>query len=60
MTDHPSRNARLAAPAGDRAGGPPGETSPAPHGQYPRVRMRRNRADGWTRRMVAENRLVHR
>jgi porphobilinogen synthase len=31
--------------------------APAPHGQYPRVRMRRNRADGWSRRMVAENRL---
>ena len=27
-------------------------------GQYPRVRMRRNRADGWTRRLVAENRLT--
>jgi porphobilinogen synthase len=31
--------------------------SPAPHGQYPRVRMRRNRADEWSRRLVAENRL---
>ena len=29
----------------------------APHGQYPRIRMRRNRADGWSRRLVAENRL---
>ncbi len=26
-------------------------------GRYPRTRLRRNRADGWTRRMVAENRL---
>src|SRR5262245_58193391 len=31
--------------------------APAPHGQYPRVRMRRNRADEWSRRLVAENRL---
>jgi porphobilinogen synthase len=27
-------------------------------GQYPRLRMRRNRADGWVRRLVAENRLA--
>jgi porphobilinogen synthase len=26
-------------------------------GQFPQVRMRRNRTDGWVRRMVAENRL---
>ncbi|HZH27226.1 MAG TPA: porphobilinogen synthase [Azospirillaceae bacterium] len=26
-------------------------------GQFPRVRMRRNRADAWTRRLVAETRL---
>lgn len=26
-------------------------------GQYPRIRMRRNRVDDWTRRLVAENRL---
>ena len=38
---------------------PAGETSPSlGHGQYPRVRMRRNRSDDWTRRLVAENRLV--
>jgi porphobilinogen synthase len=36
-----------AAPGLDRAAG-----------QYPRVRMRRTRADGWTRRLVAENRLT--
>jgi len=30
----------------------------AEHGQFPRVRMRRNRADDWTRRLVAENRLT--
>jgi porphobilinogen synthase len=27
-------------------------------GQYPRVRLRRNRADDWTRRLVAETRLA--
>jgi porphobilinogen synthase len=26
-----------------------------PHGQYPRTRMRRNRRDGWNRRLVSEN-----
>jgi len=31
--------------------------TPPAYGQYPRVRMRRNRADEWTRRLVAENRL---
>jgi porphobilinogen synthase len=31
--------------------------APAVHGQYPRVRPRRNRADDWTRRLVAESRL---
>jgi len=29
-----------------------------PAGQYPRVRMRRNRRDDWTRRLVAENVLT--
>jgi porphobilinogen synthase len=29
-----------------------------PTGAYPRVRMRRNRYDPWTRRLVAENRLT--
>jgi porphobilinogen synthase len=28
-----------------------------PTGQFPRIRMRRNRADDWSRRMVAEQRL---
>ncbi len=32
--------------------------APAAHGQFPRVRLRRNRADDWTRRLVAENRLT--
>jgi len=36
-----------------------GESSAAPDpGQYPRVRLRRNRAQEWTRRLVAENRLT--
>jgi porphobilinogen synthase len=29
-----------------------------PQGAYPRVRLRRNRRDPWTRRLVAENRLT--
>ncbi|HTO81123.1 MAG TPA: porphobilinogen synthase [Methylomirabilota bacterium] len=32
--------------------------APAGHGQFPRVRLRRTRADDWTRRLVAENRLT--
>jgi porphobilinogen synthase len=32
--------------------------SPAAQGAYPRVRMRRNRAADWTRRLVAEHRLA--
>ncbi len=35
---------------------PAAETA-APQGAYPRVRMRRNRIDGWTRRLTAEHRL---
>jgi len=31
--------------------------TPQATGQYPRIRMRRNRADDWSRRMVAEQRL---
>ncbi len=30
---------------------------PAATGSFPAIRMRRNRVDGWTRRLVAENRL---
>jgi porphobilinogen synthase len=30
---------------------------PGAAGQYPRIRMRRNRAQDWSRRLVAENRL---
>ena len=33
-------------------------TPSQPLGAYPRVRMRRNRRDEWTRRMVAENVLT--
>ncbi len=36
-------------------GAPAGQ--PAAPGQYPRVRMRRNRAEGWVRALVAENRI---
>ena len=32
-----------------------GETTSAPMSAFPRVRMRRNRRDGWNRRLVAEN-----
>ena len=50
------RNARLVrpieSPQPDLAG-----DAPSGHGQYPRVRMRRNRGADWTRRLVAENRL---
>ena len=35
------------------------DSEPArPHGQFPRTRMRRNRIDDWTRRLVAENTLT--
>ena len=33
------------------------ETAEPAHGAFPRVRMRRNRIDAWTRRLVAENKL---
>ncbi len=32
-------------------------TTPTPIGAYPRTRMRRNRRDEWSRRLMAENRL---
>jgi porphobilinogen synthase len=34
------------------------DTANAAPGQFPRVRMRRNRSDDWVRRMVAESRLA--
>ena len=36
---------------------PRGPQGPDVHGAYPTVRLRRNRTDAWTRRLVAENRL---
>jgi len=36
----------------------PAHEREAPHGQFPRLRMRRNRLDAWNRRLVAENRLA--
>ena len=35
-----------------------GARGPQTLGAYPQVRMRRNRSDAWTRRLVAENRLT--
>lgn len=32
--------------------------APRPHGQFPRVRLRRNRADDWSRRLVRETGLT--
>src|SRR5262245_60926236 len=59
MSTDQTRRARLLrpveSPQTDRSGGTP---APTGYGQYPRVRMRRNRADEWTRRLVAENRLT--
>ena len=37
---------------------PASARAPQTLGAYPQVRLRRNRADGWTRRMVAEARLT--
>src|SRR5690348_6349869 len=36
---------------------PESKHSRQPFGQFPRIRMRRNRAQDWSRRLVAENRL---
>jgi porphobilinogen synthase len=40
-----------------RQGAPFGIEAPEAHGGYPTVRMRRNRRDAWTRRLVAETSL---
>jgi len=48
----PVGRVRPAAPQTDT------ETEKQPSGQYPRVRMRRNRRDAWNRRLVAENVLT--
>ncbi len=46
-------------PLGERAAPAVENPAAAPAaGQYPRVRMRRNRVDPWTRRLVAENHLT--
>ena len=59
MPTNPTRNARVLRPIERPKPDLPGETAASPgHGQYPRVRMRRNRSDEWTRRLVAENRLA--
>ena len=47
LKPRPKRKAEAPTAAPDR-----------PHGQYPRTRMRRNRRDAWTRRLVAENMLT--
>ena len=46
----------LAEPAESRA--PAAEAEIREPGQFPRVRLRRNRRDAWTRRLVAEHRLT--
>src|SRR3546814_2462560 len=53
LTPMPFGKARL-RPAEERTSNPAGITAP---GQYPTVRMRRNRQDGSVRRLVAENHL---
>ncbi len=52
-------------PAAKANAAPKGKTAaaldlfgPAPHGQFPRVRLRRNRADDWSRRLVRETTLT--
>jgi porphobilinogen synthase len=59
MPSKSSSHTRLLRPLEQPATEPPPATPAVPHqGQFPRVRLRRNRADGWTRRMVAESRLT--
>ena len=54
-----SRGRGLLRPADEAAPGPAAAApAGAGHGQYPRVRPRRNRADPWVRALVAENRLA--
>jgi porphobilinogen synthase len=52
-----SRNARLLRPIERPTPDAPAASSSPSDGQYPRVRLRRNRADDWSRRLVAECRL---
>ena len=49
---------RQGAPVAEAPAHSASATEARPSGQYPRVRMRRNRLDPWTRRLVAENRLT--
>jgi porphobilinogen synthase len=61
MASSSSRNARLLRPVARPAEGPARVQSAAAQasdGQYPRVRLRRNRAADWSRRLVAENHLA--
>jgi porphobilinogen synthase len=52
------KSARRSTPSVAEAPAPPARDALARGaGQYPSVRMRRNRLDAWTRRLVAENRL---
>ena len=48
---------RAVPEAGDRPPAAQSTAPPAALGAYPQLRMRRNRAHAWTRRMVAESRL---
>ena len=57
MSTDQMRRTRLLRPVESPQPSRSGEPLAASHGQYPRVRMRRNRADAWTRRLVAETRL---
>jgi porphobilinogen synthase len=59
MSTDPMRRSRLLRPFESPPTDRSGDTLAATGlGQYPRVRMRRNRADEWTRRLVAEKRLT--
>jgi porphobilinogen synthase len=57
MSTDQMRRTRLLRPIESPQTGRPSDSPAADYGQYPRVRMRRNRADAWTRRLVAETRL---
>ncbi|MBM3489393.1 MAG: porphobilinogen synthase [Alphaproteobacteria bacterium] len=48
---------RLRRPPAAPAEAPVSDNGERVHGQFPRVRLRRNRRDAWTRRLVAEHRL---
>ena len=54
--DEDDRTCATPAAAGSAPQRVAAATAP-PTGQYPRIRLRRNRADTWTRRLVAERRL---